>query len=332
MRLLIHEKAFGRVAEALAAHGAAVEPLVVHDDGTITLQGAGLSVDDARPEVAWANSDAFFAGAARTFMTAALKSPDLKWVQSGAAGFDHAIFGQFVQKGARLTTSHGQAVGIADYVLWGVLDALQGGPARRAAQAAGEWARLSFREVDGTRWAVIGFGAIGKGVAVRARAFGAHVTGVRRNPAPDPAADRIAVTGDLPALLPECDVVVLCAPSTPDTHHLADAAFFGRMKAGSVLVNVGRGALVDEPALLAALDRGVPEHAVLDVFETEPLPADSVFWRHPRVTLTGHASGFSGGNAPRNDALFVENLSRYLAGRPLKNEADPKDVLAGMAG
>lgn len=332
MRLLIHEKAYGRVADAIAEHGAVVEPLIVSDDGTIALHGAQVSVDDAAPEVVWANADAFFGGASRAFMTAALKSPGLKWVQSGAAGFDHAVFGQFVQKGARLTTSHGQAVGMADYVLWGVLDALQGGPARRAAQAAREWARLPFREIDGSHWVVLGFGAIGKGVAARARAFGAQVTGVRRNPAPDPAADRIAAPGDLPALLPQADVVVLCAPATPETHHIADAAFFGRMKAGAIFVNVGRGALVDEPALLAALDRGVPEHAVLDVFETEPLPTESAFWGHPRVTLTGHASGFSGGNAPRNDALFVKNLGRYLAGEALLNEADPKDVLAGMAG
>lgn len=332
MRLLIHEKAYRRIEAGLSGHGAAVEPLIVSDDGAITLDGAAVGADDAHPDVVWANADAFFSGAVRVFMSAALKAPALKWVQSGAAGFDSPVFGQFIQKGARLTTSHGQSVGMADYVLWGVLDVLQGGPERRAGQAAHEWRRLPYREIAGTEWLVVGFGAIGKGVAQRARAFGASVTGVRRNPAPDAAVDRMATPDDLAGLLPQADVVVLSLPLSEATRRMADAAFFGRMKAGAIFVNVGRGGLVDEPALLAALDRGVPEHAVLDVFETEPLPADSPFWAHPRVTATAHTSGFSSGNAPRNDTLFLENLGRYLAGEALLNEAEPKDVLAGAGG
>jgi len=152
---------------------------------------------------------------------------------------------------------------------------------------------------------------------------------VRRNPAADPSADRIAAQADLPGLLPDADVVVLACPLTAETRHMADAAFFGAMKPGSIFVNVGRGGLVNEPALLAALDRGVPEHAVLDVFEAEPQPADGPFWAHPRVTMTPHSSGMSAGNAARNDALFLDNLKRFVAGEPLRNLADPKDVLAG---
>lgn len=329
MRLLIYEPSFRRLEAEILALGPAVEPLVMASSGEVTLHGQAVPADQVDAEAAWTNADVFFGPSARAFMVAMLKSPGLKWVQSGAAGFDNAVFGQIVQKGAVLTTSHGQAVGMAEYVLWGVLDALQNGQARRARQAARKWERVSFREINGSRWLIVGFGAIGKGVADRAKAFGAHITGVRRNPAPDPSADRIAAQTYIPALLPESDVVVLCCPLTAETRHLADDAFFRAMKPGAVLVNVGRGGLVDEPALLAALERGIPEHAVLDVFETEPLPAESPFWDHPRVTLTPHASGSTDGQGTRNDQLFVENLRRYVSGEPLLNIADPKDVLAG---
>lgn len=329
MRLLIHEASHRRIQQDIGAFAARLDLLIVDEAGQVSLNGQPVSLDAAAPEAAWANADVFFGAAARPFMTAALKSPNLKWVQSGAAGFDYPVFGQFVQKGARLTTSHGQAVGMADYVIWGVLDAFQNGAGRRADQAARRWAKQQFREVVGSRWLILGFGAIGRGVAERAKAFGAHVTAVRRSPAPDPLADAVAPPDRFADLLPEADVVVLAAPATPETRHIANADAFSRMKPGAVFVNVGRGALVDEQALLEALERGVPEHAVLDVFEVEPLPAESPFWAHPRVTLTPHASGVTNGNVARNDALFVENLRLYRAGEPLKNEADPKDVLAG---
>jgi len=181
--------------------------------------------------------------------------------------------------------------------------------------------------VTGSAWLIIGFGAIGQGVAQRVRAFGAGVTGVRRSQGAHPLADRIADMGALPELLPEADVVVLSVPLSGATRGLVDAEFLRAMKDGSVLVNVGRGGLVDEAALLAALDAGRPEHAVLDVFETEPLPADSPFWRHPRVALTAHASGITDGLTTRNDALFLDNLRLYLTGRPLLHEASSRDVL-----
>jgi phosphoglycerate dehydrogenase-like enzyme len=257
-----------------------------------------------------------------------LKSPRLSWVHTGAAGVDGPVWRQLVQKGAQLTTGHGQAISIAEYVVAGVLEHLQRWPERHAAQAERRWARLPFREVAGMRWLVVGFGAIGEAVAERARAFGAEIIGVRRSGAPHPAADRMARLADVRGLLPEADVVVLAAPLNAETAGLADAAFFAAMKPGSVLANVGRGGLVDEAALLAALEAGVPEHALLDVFATEPLPEDSPFWAHPRVSLTAHASAFGSGQTARNDALFLENLRRKLAGDPLLYEADPRDLSA----
>jgi phosphoglycerate dehydrogenase-like enzyme len=326
-RLLIFEPSFKRVEARLAMHRSVLEPLVVDPSGAITLERAPVSAEDARADIAWASGELYLSPAARNFLVAMLKSPDLRWVQSAAAGYDHPMFADIVRKGAKLTTSHGQAVGMADYVLAGVLDHFQRGPERRAAQRDRTWTRLPFREMLDTTWLIVGFGSIGQEVAKRARAFGARIVGVRRDLSTHPLADEIISLASVQAMLPRIDVVVLCLPASKTTRHLAGADFFAAMKAVSVLVNVGRGSLVDETALASALDRGTPAHAVLDVFETEPLPPDSVLWTHPRVSLTAHASGESGGQQMRNQTLFLENLRRFLEGAPLLNEVKPDDVL-----
>jgi phosphoglycerate dehydrogenase-like enzyme len=128
------------------------------------------------------------------------------------------------------------------------------------------------------------------------------------------------------------DVVVLSLPGSVETTGLVDAPFLAAMKPGSMLVNVGRGKAIDEEALLPALDAGTPEHALLDVFATEPLPADSRFWDHPRVTLTGHSSALSSGVERRADDVFLANLGRFLAGEALINEVPAADVLAAAGG
>jgi phosphoglycerate dehydrogenase-like enzyme len=330
-RLLIYAPSYGRIADEIARRARDLEILQMDETGAITLHGAAVDAADAAPDAAWADHGVFTGPAVRPFVVTLLKAPSLKWVQSAAAGYDNPLFSQLVSKGVVLTTSHGQAVGMADYVLAGVLDHFQRGPERRAAQAEQIWWRESFREISGSQWLIVGFGAIGQGVAQRARAFGAGIVGVRRDPAPHPLADRIVSLDAIHDELPAADVVVLGIPLSAATRHLADAAFFAAMKPGSVLVNVGRGALVDEAALLAALDQGVPEHAVLDVFETEPLPEESPFWAHPRVSLTGHASGITDGQHLRNEALFLDNLGRFAAGEPMLNVAAPQDVL-GSAG
>ena len=327
MRLILHEPALRRVRPALAAFAGRLQLVIVDREGAITCEGEALDADTAQPEAGWASNDGFRGGrAGRALFVALLKSQRLGWVQTGAAGLDDPVWAQLADKGATLTTGHGQAISIAEYVLANILAHYQRIAERRAEQQARRWTRLPFREIGGKTWLVVGFGAIGQAVAERAKAFGARIIGVRRSGAPHPAADRMATLSDLASLLPQADVVALAAPLNADTKGLADAAFFAAMKAGSVLVNVGRGALVDEGALLAALANGVPEHAVLDVFQTEPLPQDSPFWDHPRVTVTGHASAFGDGQAPRNDAIFLENLRRRIAGEPLLYAADARDL------
>ena len=297
--------------------------------GGLTLGGEAVAPEDAAPTLAWATQDLFFSAVARDFMVTLLKSAGLKWLQSASAGVDNPVFGQLVSRGVRLTTSHGQAVGMADYVLAGVLDHFQRAPERREAQAAHAWRRIQIREILGTRWLIVGFGAVGQAVAARAKAFGAHVIGVRRDQSSDTFADEIIPPDRVVDQLPTADVVVLACPLTPDTRHMANAAFFAAMKDDAVLVNVGRGGLVDEAALLTGLDAAKPARAVLDVFETEPLPADSPFWSHPRVSVSAHCSGVGNGQDDRNRDLFLDNLDRYLSGKPLLNEVAKSDLATG---
>jgi phosphoglycerate dehydrogenase-like enzyme len=327
-RILAYEPSLEHIQARLPPAAKTAEFVVVDRGGVLKLDGREISVEEANPEIGWMTVELFGSPAARNFFVCLLKAPALKWVQSAAAGFDNPAFRGLVEKGARLTTNDAQADSMAEYVLWGVLDHFQRGPERRDAQARREWARLAYREVGRTRWLIIGFGAIGQAVAERAAPFGAHITGVRRRRGDHPLAQAMATPDQTRALLPDADVVVLAVPLGPATANLVDAGFLAAMKPGSVLVNVGRGDLVDEAALIAALDAGQPGHALLDVFHQEPLPAESPFWGHPRVTLTGHASSMGDGLGPRGEALFLDNLDRYLTGQPLLNEADPKDVLA----
>ena len=188
-RVLFYEPSYRRVADKIASIPG-VEILLMSRDGKIRKDGVELSLDAANPEVGWATND-LFAGPIRDYMVTLLKSPSLRWMQSGAAGFDNPVFAQIVAKGARLTTNHSQAIGMAEYVLASVLDHFQRGPERRAAQLQKQWARLPYREIEGSRWIVVGFGAIGQEVARRARAFGAHITGVRRRTGSSELADAL---------------------------------------------------------------------------------------------------------------------------------------------
>jgi phosphoglycerate dehydrogenase-like enzyme len=179
-------------------------------------------------------------------------------------------------------------------------------------------------EVDG---ALHDGGGIGTEVAVRARAFGARVIGCRRHPSADDPSDRTVTPDRLPEVVGQADVIVLAAPSTPDTANLVDASLLARVRPGATFVNVARGTLVDEDALLEALDRGRPAVAVLDVFRQEPLPEDHPFWTHPSVRITPHNAAGGSGRLLRQAELFSDNLDRYLAGRPLVH--DVTDEIAG---
>ena len=322
VRVLVYERSFQRLQSQLTVLPGA-QYVRLQDDGSMKLDGATLEGDPAI-ESAWFSHDLMRGGPLREFMVACLKSPSLKWLQSSAAGFDHEVFARLAAKGVQLSTSHATAIAIAEFVLGSVLDAFQPNAQRRTHQAEQRWQRVGFRELYGGTWLVVGMGHIGSEVAVRARAFGARVIGVRRTPRGDEPVDHMIALPQLKQALPTADVVVLAAPANADSEKIAGQEFFAQMKARSVLINVGRGNAVDEVALIAALDRGVPDLAILDVFATEPLPPDSPLWVHPRVRVNPHASAESDGVQARNDLVFLENLPRVLRGERPLHLADPQ--------
>jgi glyoxylate/hydroxypyruvate reductase len=306
-----------------------VEWVTLHLDGTLRDEDGEVVEDrDARPEVAWGTSDLFRAGAPLgRFFGLLTRLPSLRWFASPAAGYDAPVFATLAGNGVRITNAHVNSVPIAEFVLRAVLDEFQQAGRWRDEIDQRQWVVHDWREVAGTTWLIIGLGGIGSEVATRARAFGARVIGCRRTPTADDPTDRTVTPDQLAGEIGGADVIVLAAPATPETADLVDAGFLAAMRPDSLLVNVSRGSLVDEDALLAALATGIPSVAVLDVVRTEPLPADHPYWTHPSVRLTPHNAAGGVGRLRRQADLFADNLDRFLSDRPLLH-----DVTAEAAG
>ncbi len=327
MHFLLHEHAWNRVRERAGFIAPEVTPCVMCKDGRLLIAEQEVSRDEIEPDLAWLSMDLMYHGQVPEFVGIVTKSKKLKWVQTANAGLDNPIYREIAKTGTRLCNSNAQATPIAEYVLAEVLHHFQGIDERRAAQRNSKWRYQRFREVSGSKWLIIGFGNIGARIAARARAFEAEIIGVRHSRKAHALADKIIGQGDVLAELPDADVVVLACPITPETTGMVDAEFLGAMKEGSVLVNIARGALIDDKALIDGLGRGRPAHAVLDAFVTEPLPADHPYWTHPHVALSAHSSNAGSGIFKRGDELFLENLSRFLRGEVLRNEVDTQALL-----
>ena len=269
---------------------------------------------------------AFFSGDAwpeRTpnFMRVCLQATGLQWIHTMSAGIDHPVFRTFVERGVTLTTSSGSSASpIAQTAMMYLLALTRDLPGWLRAQAEHRWDQRSIRELEGLTLGVVGMGPIGTEVARLGSAFGMHPIGMRRSVRGDEPCetwtfDRLA------ELVANVDALVLAVPLTDETRGIIDADALASMRPGALFVNVGRGELVDEPALVEALRSGHLGGAGLDVFAVEPLPTDSPLWDLPNVIVTPHSSGTSAGTNRRGEDVFLDNLARRVAGDPLRNRA-----------
>ena len=311
----IAEAAPGARIVTLSVEGLADAPL---DDVEVLLRG-------------WLSADAFDRVLAR--------APRLAWVHSATTGVELALTPTALERGIVITNARGVfSRPIAEYVLMMILAVSRRLPQLLELQRERTWQPLEGAELRDMTVGIVGLGSIGRAVGALATAFGCRVLATRRRSDagsaasesdPDAASlgelmlDRVLGPEGLPELLAESDFVVLAAPLTPDTERMIDDRGLGLMKPGAWLINVARGRLVDERALLRALRDGVIGGAVLDTFVEEPLAASSPFYDLPNVIVTPHTSWSSGRVLDRSVGLFCDNLRHFARAEPLVNVVDP---------
>jgi phosphoglycerate dehydrogenase-like enzyme len=317
---------------------------------TVSVEGlADGPLDDVEVMLrGWLSSDAFD--------RLLVRAPQLAWVHSATSGVEGALTPAALERGVVVTNARGVfSRPIAEYVLMMILSVSRRLPQLLELQQERTWQPLEGAELRDVTVGIVGLGSIGRAVGALATAFGCRVVAVRRSGrggsgaapggAPDTAAaedasvatadgrdersfgeamlDRVGGPDTLPELLGESDFIVLAAPLTPETESMINDETLAMVKPGAWLINVARGRLIDERALLRALREGPLGGAVLDTFRDEPLPPTSPFYDLDNVIVTPHTAWSSGRVLDRSVELFCDNLRRFAAGEPLLNVVDP---------
>lgn len=264
-----------------------------------------------------------FDGTPRFPRQSLVESPTVKWVSVGGSGTDH--LGRWDPSRLTVTNAAGVAAGmLAEYALGAMLSFSLDlrGFARR--QQARQWAARRVEPIEGKTVLIVGLGKTGQAVARRAHAMGINTLGIRARPKPMPDLDEVHGPDALLTLLRRADFVICCVPLLPNTRGLIGSAAFAAMKPSAVLIDISRGGVVDEAALLSALDTGRLKGAALDVFATEPLPADNPLWACENVIVTPHCASVYDGWDLKAVRMFAGNLTRWRNGQPLLNVVDPE--------
>jgi phosphoglycerate dehydrogenase-like enzyme len=252
--------------------------------------------------------------------------PDLEWLHSRSAGLEGVLVPELAASPATVTNGRGAfSQSLAEFALAGLLFFLKDLRRLVRSQEAGEWDQFDPDMLHGRTLGIVGYGDIGRATAALVHPLGVRILALRRRPElsrEDPLLEDVLPVERLGELMSRIDDVVVAAPLTPDTRGLVDAGALSSLKETSILVNVGRGPVVDERALLEALEQKRIRGAALDVFETEPLPAGHPFWRLPNVLLSPHSADHVPGWIEDGTRVFLRNLDRFRRGEPLLNVVD----------
>ena len=313
--LLVSDNVWARHGDAIRSISPSVTPIIyegndVLPDEIISTINTVFYSSDLWPE------------RSRGFVLSLLKATSVKWMHTFSAGVDSPFFVQLMERGIRLTNSSGATASpIAQTTVLYMLALSRNVRAWYQHQEKHEWIRHEFAELDGARLAVIGMGPIGIETARLGVALNMNVEAIRRTPNGTEPCPTFSFD-QLTRVLGQADWVAVALPLTDDTRQIFNAEMFASMKPGAHFINVGRGELVDENALIAALQSGHIAGAALDVFATEPLPPDSPLWNMDNVIITPHSSSASAQSGLRSEEIFVKNFARYVAGEPLINEVN----------
>jgi phosphoglycerate dehydrogenase-like enzyme len=260
------------------------------------------------------------------FRTVFPSAKRVRWVHSMWAGVDKLLFPELVASAAMLTNGRGVfKEGLAEFAVASILFFAKDLRRLIRNQEAGRWEQFDVLEVRKQALGIVGYGEIGRESARLARGLGMKVYAVRRRATePDKYVDRMFPVTELRDMLSLCDYVLVAAPLTKETHGMIGVAELAAMKTSAVIMNVGRGPVIGESALIAALENGALKGAALDVFETEPLPAGHPFYNMPNVLLSPHSADHTAGWQDLAMYKFIENFQLFRDGKPLDNIVDKK--------
>lgn len=253
-----------------------------------------------------------------------LRAPRLRWVHSRSAGLDGVIFPELAHSPVPLTNGRGVfSQSLGEFVIGAALYFAKDFRRMVRNQEAGVWEQFDIEEIAGQTMAIVGYGDIGRACASRAKAMGMRVIATRRHPhRTDPLVDEMYPPAALKEMLGRADYVVVAAPLTPETRVMIGEAELAAMKPSGVIMNVGRGPVIDEPALVRALQEKRIRGAVLDVFDHEPLPAGHAFYALKNLLLSPHCADHTADWLAQAMQFFLDNFERFRKGEPLMNVVD----------